>query len=141
MIAQSIAATPAASRILPVSLWGVQGLLAAVLVSAGVTKLLTPADQLAVMIPWTAGHEALATLTGIVDLAGGLGILLPSLARVQPRLAVLAALGLIILQVLAAGFHLSRGEAAIVPMNVVLVALAAFVLWGRGKAHPVTSRA
>ncbi len=33
MIAQSIAATPAASRILPVSLWGVQGLLAAVLVS------------------------------------------------------------------------------------------------------------
>jgi hypothetical protein len=36
--------------------------------------------------------------------------------------------------------HLSRGEGAMVPMNLVLAALAAFVAWGRGKAAPIAPR-
>ncbi|MFD1625344.1 DoxX family protein [Azospirillum griseum] len=127
-------------NILGPGLWTVQGLLSLFFVYAGYTKLALPADQLAAMIPWTAQHPGLVPLTGTADLLGGLGILLPSLTRIQPRLTVLAALGIIILQVLALAFHLSRGEAAVVPMNVVLIALTAFVLWGRGRALPVQPR-
>ena len=41
--------------------------------------------------------------------------------------------------ILAAGYHLSRGEAKSVPINLIFLALAAFVAWGRfgkGKIAP-----
>lgn len=79
-------------------------------------------------------------VTGIVDLLGGLGVLLPALTRIQPRLTVWAALGTIVLQVLAATLHLSRGEVMVVPMNLTLIALAAFVAWGRSRAVPIAAR-
>jgi hypothetical protein len=59
----------------------------------------------------------------------------------MPRLTPLAAAGLILLQLLAAAFHLSRGEAAVVPLNVALIALVAFVWWGRSRALPIAPRA
>ena len=133
-------AAPSKGRGLSVALWGAQGVLAAAFVAAGATKLFTPADQLAAMIPWTGEYGALVPFTGIVDVAGGLGILLPSLTRIQPRLTVLAALGLIAVMVLASAFHLSRGEGAVVPMNLVLAAVAAFIAWGRSKAAPIAPR-
>ena len=136
----TFAAAPFKGRALSVALWGTQGLLAAGFLMAGATKLLTPAADLAAMIPWTGEYGALGTFTGLVDLAAGFGILLPSLTRILPRLTVLAALGIIVLQVLAGLFHLSRGEVDVLPMNVVFIALAAFVLWGREKVRPITPR-
>lgn len=127
-------------NLLGLALWVVQGLLALFFVYAGYTKLATPPDQLAKMMPWTAALPALVPVTGIVDLLGGLGILLPALTRITPRLTVLAALGLIVLQLLAMALHLSRGEAAVLPMNAVLIALAAFVMWGRTRARPIAAR-
>ncbi len=128
------------SRILSIALWVVQGLLAAFFIFAGYTKLSTPIAQLSQMMPWTAEYPSLVTFTGLVDLAGGLGVILPALTRIQPRLGVFAALGLVVLQGLALAFHLSRGEMAVAPMNVILLALSLFVLWGRGKAAPIVSR-
>lgn len=116
------------------ALWVVQVLLAVFFVYAGVVKLITPLEALSKMIPWTAAYPALVPVTGLADLLGGLGILLPTLTRVRPRLAVLAAIGLIVLQVLALLLHLVRGEFAVIPMNATLIALAAFVAWGRGPA-------
>ena len=142
MTAQPTFTTAASSkgRGLSVALWGAQGALAAAFLMAGATKLLTAPADLAAMIPWTGEYGALVTFTGLVDLAAGFGILLPSLTRILPRLTVLAALGIIVLQVLAGLFHLSRGEVDVLPMNVVFIALAAFVLWGREKARPITPR-
>jgi hypothetical protein len=77
--------------------------------------------------------------TAGADLAGGLGVLLPSLTRIKPGLTLLAALGLAALQASAIVFHVSRGEAAKTPFNVLLVALAAFVAWGRRRA-PIAPR-
>jgi hypothetical protein len=76
--------------------------------------------------------------TAVVDLLGGLGVLLPSLTRIKPGLTVLAALGCAALQVSAMVFHFSRGEALDTPFNFLLVALSLFVAWGRwGKARIV----
>lgn len=122
------------------ALWAVQLLLALFFVWGGYTKLATPADALAKMIPWTAEHPLLTLVTGWADLLGGLGILLPSLTRIQPRLTALAAAGLLLLQGLALGFHLLRGELAVLPMNAVLIGLVLFVLWGRTRARPVAAR-
>jgi hypothetical protein len=53
---------------------------------------------------------------------------------------VYAALGCTFLQIAAIIFHLSRGEAAVVPLNVVLLALSAFIVWGRGKQAQIAPR-
>jgi hypothetical protein len=123
-----------APGLLNIALWLTHALLAAFFVYAGFTKLATPAAELAQMIPWTAELPSLVLVTGLVDVLGGLVILLPALARIRPRLTVLAAIGLLVLQVLALGFHAMRGEMMVIPMNIVLIALVAFVLWGRTRA-------
>lgn len=135
------AMAPTANKFLSPALWTVQLLLAAFFLLTAFSKLVTPAAELAQSIPWTAEYPGLVMLTALVDLLGGLGILLPALTRVMPRLTPLAAIGLIALQILAAAFHLSRGEGAVVPLNLVLIALAAFVWWGRSRARPIAPRA
>jgi DoxX-like family len=126
-------------KLLGAFLWLAQAALALVLISGAYMKLGMPLEQAIKEVPWVGELPGLAKFTGLVDLLGGLGILLPALLRIQPRLSVLAAVGIIALQLLAMGFHLMRGEAMVLPFNVVLLALAVFVLWGRTRAVPFAS--
>lgn len=48
---------------------------------------------------------------------------------VAPVLALVAAIGFVILQILASGVHLSRGEKNEVSLNVALIALAGVTVW------------
>ncbi|NRD57803.1 DoxX family protein [Corallococcus exiguus] len=129
------------SKALHVGLWVVQALLGITFLGSGIWKALTPLPELAAMIPW-AGQVSPAFLYFIVavDLAGGMGVVLPSLTRVKPGLTVLAALGCALLQVSAIVFHFSRGEAANTPFNFFLVALSLFVFWGRRTRAPIKPR-
>ncbi|RVT82930.1 DoxX family protein [Inhella crocodyli] len=123
-------------NLLGAGLWLAQGGLAFFLLWGAYMKLGMPLDEAAKMAPWVAAHPGLARFTGVVDLLGGLGIVLPALLRIWPVLSVWAAAGITALQVLAMGFHIVRGEAMVLPMNLVLLALAVFVLWGRTRARP-----
>lgn len=135
-------ASPATSRKgLHLALWVVQGLLAAAFGLAGVMKTFTPIAELATKLPWVASApEALVRFIGLSELAGALGLVLPALTRVKPGLTALAASGLLVVMVLAAGFHVMRGEAQLMAPSVVLGCLAAFVAWGRAKAAPIAPR-
>jgi len=132
------ASTPSSSHsaTLNVMLW-----IAQVFIAVGFMKLTTPIPDLAKMIPW-AGQlpTAFVRFIGVVDLAGGIGILFPALTRIKSGLSVVAALGCSVLQVLAIMFHLSRGEGMLTPLNFILLALALFVLWGRSKKIPILPR-
>lgn len=135
--------TPAQeNQALHIGLWVVQALLAVIFVGTGVWKLVTPLPALAAAMPWM-GQVApgFLYLTAVVDLCGGLGIVLPSLTRIKPGLTVLAALGCAAFQACAIVFHFSRGEAANTPFNFLLVALAMFVFWGRRSRVPIAPRA
>ncbi|MBR0826602.1 DoxX family protein [Bradyrhizobium manausense] len=139
----SIAAieNPTPGRALRIGLWIAQALIFFVFTSAGLVKLTTPIPQLAAMMPWAGQYsEAFVRVIGLIDLAGGIGILLPALTRILPRLTVLAALGCATLQVIALVFHLSRGEAPVTPLNLVLLVLAVFVFWGRSRKAPIAAR-
>jgi hypothetical protein len=72
----------------------------------------------------------------VLDILGGLGVVLPSITRVKPGLTVLAAFGCVALMAAAVIFHFSRGEGANMPFNFVLVALSLFVAWGRRSQAP-----
>ena len=133
--------TRAARPALHLALWVVQALLCLTFVGGAAWKLLTPIPELAAKMPW-AGQVSPSFLRGtaLVDLAGGLGILLPSVTRIQPRLTVLAGIGCALLMVLAIVFHVSRGEVANTPFNFVMLALATFVAWGRWRRAPIVPR-
>ena len=133
-MANPIAQNGSASKGLGIGLWLVQSLLFIVFVGTAVWKVATPLPKLAAMIPW-AGQVSPGFLyfTATADLAGGLGVLLPTLTRIKPGLTVAAALGCVALQASAIVFHFSRGEAANTPFNFLLVALSLFVAWGVGQ--------
>lgn len=128
-------------RVLRAGLWTAQVLIFVVFGLVGLTKLLTPISQLAQTMPWADDYsEAFVRAIALIDLIGALGILLPAVTRIKPGLTVLAALGCTVLQAFAIGFHISRGEAALTPFNFVLLALSAFVWWGRSRNVPIKPR-
>jgi uncharacterized membrane protein YphA (DoxX/SURF4 family) len=113
-------------------LWVASALLAFAYIMSGVMKSTRPIPALAEMMKWPGDYPpAFTRFIGAVDLLGGLGVVLPILTGILAWLAPLAAIGLVVLQVLAIGFHVRRGEMQIVPANFVLLALAVFVAWGR----------
>jgi len=129
------------SQALRIGLWTAQVLIFLAFGAAGLMKLFMPISELAAMMVWPGEYSpAFVRIIGLIDLAGGVGILLPALTRIRPGLTVLAALGCVALQICAIIFHISRGEAAVTPANFVLLALAAFVLWGRSRKAPVLPR-
>lgn len=120
-------------------LWVVQVLLACAFGMAGVMKSTQPVDVLVQNgIAW-AGQVPLLMLRfiGISELLGAIGLILPAATKIKPWLTPLAALGLLTIMILAMAFHLSRGEAQALPMNMVLGGLAAFVAWGRTRKVPI----
>lgn len=119
-----------------VALWIVQVLLAVVFVQSGVMKIFNPAD---LPWPWIKENPDLARATGILDLLGGIGLVLPALLRIQPKLLVYAAYGILALMISAGIFHISRGEASQIGFNIIVALIAIFITWGRQKKAPIAS--
>ena len=132
-------ATPTASasagKAWTIGLWAVQILLAAMYGFAGFNKLAQSSDALVAMgMAWVASSPiALVRFIGLAEVAGALGMILPWATRIMPRLTPLAALGLCAIQVLAMPVHIFRGEYGVLPINLMLFAMALFVWWGRSR--------
>ncbi|CAN5754733.1 hypothetical protein BH23ACT4_BH23ACT4_15790 [soil metagenome] len=75
-------------------------------------------------------------LIGVAENLGALGLIIPALTGIAPLLTPIAALGLAVVQVLAARLHLHRGETQMLPINLVLALLAVVVVWGRFGPEP-----
>lgn len=125
-----------------IGLWVAQAVLAAVYVMAGFMKLTQPIDALVASGMSYAGDypEMLTRFIGTMEVLGAIGIILPAATRIAPFLTPLAALGFSTIQVLAIGLHTMRGEFQILPVNLVLLALSLFVLWGRLRKAPIAPR-
>ena len=126
-----------------IGLWVAQALLAAMFLMAGTTKLMSGSAELVAMgMAWAENAPfLLIKFIGLAEVAGALGLILPSATRIMPHLTKLAAAGLALIMVLAAGLHIIRGEFEVLPMNVILFALAALVIWGRTNKAPIAPRA
>lgn len=119
-------------------LWVVQAVLAGIFIMAGAIKLLLPLERLAPKNPWVSQvPDWLPTLIGMAEFAGGLGLILPSVLRLQPRLSVYAAFSLAFVMLSAIVFHAYRLEFAAIPVNVVLLAAAVYVGWNRLRKYPI----
>jgi uncharacterized membrane protein YphA (DoxX/SURF4 family) len=79
----------------------------------------------------------LRSFVAICEVLGGIGVILPALTGILPWLTPLAAAGLALIMLLAIGFHLMRREYPNIVINVILLALAAFVAYGRFVVVPL----
>lgn len=115
-----------------ITLWIVQGLLAAMYLMAGTMKTFTTAKAKE-QLPWAKDRsDGFVRFVGVSELLGALGLILPLVTGILPWLTVLAAVGLALIQTLAiATVHLPKKEFNVLPVNFVLLALAVFVVIGR----------
>ncbi|RVW06276.1 DoxX family protein [Rhodococcus spongiicola] len=117
-----------------VTLWVVAVVLAVVYLGAGLMKVAVPYEKL-IENPRTAWARDLSARSvraiGTAELLGAIGLILPQATGIAEVLTPLAATGLAIVQVGAMIFHIRRNEIQMLPVNVVLLALAVFVAIGR----------
>jgi uncharacterized membrane protein len=126
---------------LNIGLWAAQILLAAAFGLFGSMKATQPLEQISEMMKWVPTMSPMFVRTlGTLEVLGAIGLILPSLTRIMPRLTVAAALCFVILQVLAISLHLSRGEPEALGLNAILIGLSAFVFWGRSKKAIIAPR-
>ena len=90
-------------------------------------------------VPWfSAVPQALFVFIGVCEFLGGVGLILPAMTGVKPKLTPLAAFGLTVVMILAAVFHIVRGEYNFfLPTNLVLGGGAAFIAHGRWVVRPI----
>ncbi|MFD5815718.1 DoxX family protein [Streptomyces sp. NPDC127038] len=116
-----------------VLMWIIAALLAAAFLAAGLMKLAQPKAKLAEAgMGWTEDvSERSVKLIGAVEVLGAAGLVLPAALGVAVVLTPLAALGLALVMAGAAVVHARRRETPLIAVNLVLLALAAVVAWGR----------
>jgi hypothetical protein len=124
------------SRKISALLWTVQILLAALFLFAGGMKLVVP---IAALEAQSGMSGEFLRFIGLAEFLGALGLVLPGLSGIRPRLTPLAAAGLVIIMIGATALTASGGVApAIVPAVIALLAL--FVMWGRTAVAPHSHR-
>jgi DoxX-like family len=115
--------------------------LAAAFAGSGLMKQFVPKDKLVTSGQgWAQDISPTSIrLIGLVEVLGAAGLILPAVTHIAPILVPLAAIGLALVMVGAAIVHARRNEPTNVIVNIVLLALAAFVAWGRLGLYTFTS--
>ena len=134
-----------ATRTLNVLLWTTQILWGVIFCITGFGKVLaydpTIWNRMLHQVAWfSAVPQGLFIFIGLCEGLGGLGLILPAITRVAPKLTPISAAGLTTIMILAAGFHIARAEYHwFLPGTLVLGGVAALVAYGR-YAMPVASK-
>jgi len=112
-----------------IAYWIIAALLAAFYLYAGGKKVTQSRAQLQPMMAWVERTPMwLIRSIGGLEVLGAAGLILPPLTGIVPRLALAAAIGFVLLQILATGVHLARGE-KMVALNAVLIVVAGVTVW------------
>lgn len=124
-----------------VVLWIIASVLAVAFLGSGLMKLAQPKEKLAASgMAWTEDFSGrMVKLIGGLEVLAALGLILPAVFDIAPVLVPLAALGLGLIMIGAAITHGRRGEAQLIVANVLLLVLAAVIVWGRFGPYSFTT--
>jgi hypothetical protein len=125
-----------------VALWIAAGLLALVALVGGISKVFVPQEKLAGSPggEWTADAGAgFVKALGGLELLAAAGLILPAVAGIAPVLVPVTAVCWVLLMVGAMITHARHGGYRFVALNVIYLAIAAFVAWGRFGPASVTA--
>jgi hypothetical protein len=116
------------------ALWIAAGLLAAVALTGGISKTFVPKEKLAAVNGggWTEDVSVgFVKALGVLELLAAAGLILPAALDITPVLVPVTAVCWVLLMVGAMITHGRRGESLGVVLNLIYLALAAFIAWGR----------
>jgi len=117
-------------------LWVVQALLALLFLFAGGMKLFMSAAELTAQSPIPAGF---LRFIAVMEILGGLGLVLPGMLRIRTVLTPLAAVGLSIIMIGAVVVTIRTMGLALATLPFVTGALALFVAYGRWRLAPLSA--
>jgi uncharacterized membrane protein len=118
-------------------LWVLQIFFGVFFVAMGIIHFVVP-EGLPEAMGWMYElSDGLHIVSGIAEILGGLGLILPAVTGIMPELTVWAAVGLVLVMVGAVIWHGSRGEATQIVLNLISAAILAFVAYGRARLHPL----
>ena len=120
-------------------LWIIQSLLALLFIFAGSMKFVMSGEQMNAQSPVFLPSIFLHFI-GVCEILGGIGLIVPSLFRIEPRLTALAAAGLAIIMTGATVITLMGPMKGMAVTPLVACLLCIFVAWGRWKARPISPR-
>jgi uncharacterized membrane protein YphA (DoxX/SURF4 family) len=123
------------------ALWIVASVLAAIFAASGLSKQLVSKDKLVQSGQgWAQDFSPTSIrLIGVAEVLGSVGVILPAVVHVGAVLVPLAAIGLGLVMVGAAVVNARRKDVALIGVNLVLLALAIFVAWGRLGPYAFTT--
>jgi hypothetical protein len=116
------------------TLWIAAGLLATVAMAGGISKTFVPKARLAAAHggEWTAGAGVGFVKTlGVLELLAAVGLILPAVVDIAPVMVPVTAVCWVVLMIGAMITHGRLGQVELVMLNLVYLALAAFIAWGR----------
>lgn len=116
------------------ALWIAAGLLAAVALVGGLSKAFVPKEKLTAQKggEWT-GHASAGFVKtlGVLELLAAAGLILPAALNIAPVVVPVTAVCWVLLMVGAMITHGRLGQVQFVMLNVLYLALAVFIAWGR----------
>ena len=115
-----------------IALWIAQVLLALLFGMAGMMKTFQTSKAKG-QLPWAKNRsDRFVQFIGISEILGAVGLILPMLTGILPWLTPIAAIGLSLIQLLAIFTeHLPKKEYNVIPVNIILLAFAVFIIAGR----------
>ncbi|KAB8194843.1 DoxX family protein [Nonomuraea phyllanthi] len=123
------------------ALWIGAALLAVVALAGGAIKTFTPQAKLAASPggAWTGDvSAAFVKALGVLEILAAVGLIVPAVVGVAPVLVPVTALCWVLLMIGAMVTHGRRGELRFAILNLIYLALAAFIAWGRFGPWPFT---
>lgn len=121
-----------------IALWIVQVLLSLAFLAHGWLFLSPPPDIAVKMNEFLPRWFQL--FLGVMEVLGGIGLILPGITRILPWLVSWAAGGIMIVLFAATGLHLVRGEWSSAAITLVLFAMATLVAFMRHSRLPIAPR-
>jgi uncharacterized membrane protein YphA (DoxX/SURF4 family) len=122
------------------TLWIVAGLLAVVYLISGGGKLIMPKEKIAALTPsarWVEDFSAGSVkVIGALEVLAAVGLVLPAALDIAPVLVPLAAVSLVLLMAGAVITRIRRHEPKPMVADLIYLALAGFVAWGRLVLEP-----
>ena len=115
------------------TLWIIQGILAALFLFAGISKLVMPIE---VMTKEIHLPGLFLRSIGILETLGAIGIVLPGLLKIRPELTSLAAGGLVVIMIGAASLTLTTTTPVGAVFPIIVGILAGIVAYGRIQLAP-----
>lgn len=112
-----------------ITLWAVQGVLAALFLFAGAMKMFTP---FAVLEQQAHMPGLFLRFIAICELLGALGLILPGIFRIRIYLTSLAASGLVIIMIGATIATVATASVAMAILPFMVGVLSGVVVYGRG---------